>query len=841
MLKWQEADKKIERVLAILGGHYGIVNDNEYIITLFFLLIRKDELDNAAEYMDHNDFKVFMSDMIEAEMDKREISGTRRQYWEEIMTNAMPIVEKVFNDKIPQIFQTIREIDQKIIDEDFTSFFDHVLFFIGEKFDKSGKIHQLPKEVVELVERVAFAEFDENDIPLVYNPYSRCADFGVFSRSYMFNGQESEKMSYFIGIMRILAHDAEETTALHNTNPKVNWDEQEYDLILSYPPIVKFNNSSFGLTNTVNSPDHFLLENGMKSLNVKGKMILLLPNSFLYALGYEAKLKKSLLESDFIDTVVKLPENLLSSTALSLSLVVFSNYKDEFNKGKVRFIDASNCKKRDERRHRNTLTKEIYELIEQENDTDLVRKVQNTVIIENDCILLPNRYFVNQYDGVALKEFTQQIRTVNQADTQGKYIRVRNLSDNFSDARLDLSSVNEEEIPSRSIEVRESVLLLSTRWKNFKATYFEYSGEPIFVMPDIAVLKVDESIMNIDYLLHELFSNYVQEQYEAFLTGVTIPYIRKNDLMSIKVKALPLAEQELIVDYISGALEPLELKLDEKNSSELIKEKELFQEMASLKHTLGSPRQNILSGATLLLKFMEGNHKSIDALKDHFNEIYGKKITDILESIKKDVNFISQVLERGENGLILEEFPLEFISLQDLYHYLDEIDDTRYKFKISVIFAIIPNLKDFVTDTHPIEGDAGRIIEETGINGNRVLLRTLFDNILENANKHGFDEKVDSNEVKILIIPMPTIGACNIKVWNNGKPFPKGYSKEKFITKYSTKDIGTGTGLGGYDINRIVQYFGGSWVFSHEMEGEDQSNNLDDFPVQYDISFPIEL
>ena len=50
-----------------------------------------------------------------------------------------------------------------------------------------------------------------------------------------------------------------------------------------------------------------------------------------------------------------------------------------------------------------------------------------------------------------------------------------------------------------------------------------------------------------------------------------------------------------------------------------------------------------------------------------------------------------------------------------------------------------------------------------------------------------------------------------INILNNGTSFPKNMDKEKFITKYKTSDVNNGTGLGGYDINRIAEYFESEW------------------------------
>ena len=71
-----------------------------------------------------------------------------------------------------------------------------------------------------------------------------------------------------------------------------------------------------------------------------------------------------------------------------------------------------------------------------------------------------------------------------------------------------------------------------------------------------------------------------------------------------------------------------------------------------------------------------------------------------------------------------------------------------------------------------------------------------------------------------------------LEIMNNGKPFPKNYNKEKFVTKFSTANPENGSGLGGYDINRIAEYFGNP-------DWELVLDENDVFPVVFKFNFPI--
>lgn len=124
----------------------------------------------------------------------------------------------------------------------------------------------------------------------------------------------------------------------------------------------------------------------------------------------------------------------------------------------------------------------------------------------------------------------------------------------------------------------------------------------------------------------------------------------------------------------------------------------------------------------------------------------------------------------------------------------------------------------------------GEEMKTRGISINRILFRTLIDNLLTNANKYGFKSDEKGNHVFIELTEIE--GHLIMDVRNNGLPFPKNFDREKFITKYSTADSTNGSGLGGYDINRIATYF--------ENENWELSLNNDPlYPVIFRFSFPI--
>ena len=99
-------------------------------------------------------------------------------------------------------------------------------------------------------------------------------------------------------------------------------------------------------------------------------------------------------------------------------------------------------------------------------------------------------------------------------------------------------------------------------------------------------------------------------------------------------------------------------------------------------------------------------------------------------------------------------------------------------------------------------------------------LQRLFDNIINNAIRHGF---TDPNRKDYYITTFLTVDQklemFQIDVINNGNPLPKGLDKLRYGLKGEKAGKTAGTGDGGYIVRSIVEHYKGDFdVFSVETE-----------------------
>ncbi|MDP3397102.1 MAG: class I SAM-dependent DNA methyltransferase [Methanoregula sp.] len=72
-----------------------------------------------------------------------------------------------------------------------------------------------------------------------------------------------------------------------------------------------------------------------------GRMAIVLPQGALFRKGAEGKIRTKLLESDLLEAVIGLGQNLFYGTTLAACVCIFRLQKDKQHKGNVLFIDAS--------------------------------------------------------------------------------------------------------------------------------------------------------------------------------------------------------------------------------------------------------------------------------------------------------------------------------------------------------------------------------------------------------------------------------------------------------------------------------------------------------------------
>lgn len=117
------------------------------------------------------------------------------------------------------------------------------------------------------------------------------------------------------------------------------------DLIISVPPFsVRWNNQllegdprfSMGIPPR-SKADFAFLQHNLYHINNNGHALSVIANGVLFRGGKEAKIRKSMIEGGFIDSIISLPARLLLDTSIPVSIIIFSKQPVQ----NILFINAS--------------------------------------------------------------------------------------------------------------------------------------------------------------------------------------------------------------------------------------------------------------------------------------------------------------------------------------------------------------------------------------------------------------------------------------------------------------------------------------------------------------------
>ena len=218
------------------------------------------------------------------------------------------------------------------------------------------------------------------------------------------------------------------------TDPKFG-DDKPFDAIVSNPPYsVKWigkddptliNDERFapaGVLAPKSKADFAFVLHSLSYLSSKGRAAIVCFPGIFYRGGAEQKIRKYLIENNFIETVISLAPNLFYGTSISVNILVLSKSKLDNN---VQFIDASGEDFYKKETNNNILTEKhienIIDIFDSKKDIDYVSKsVTPKIIEENDYNLSVSSYVEakDTREVIDIVELNKEIKaTVEKIDT----------------------------------------------------------------------------------------------------------------------------------------------------------------------------------------------------------------------------------------------------------------------------------------------------------------------------------------------------------------------------------------------------------------------------------------
>ena len=311
---------------------------------------------------------------------------------------------------------------------DFGNFEDNEIDLFGDAYEflisnyaanagKSGGEFFTPQNVSNLIARLAI--FGQETVNKIYDPACGSGSlllqakklFGEYFSEEGFFGQEINHTTYNLARMNMFLHNINYVKfdiALGDTLLHPQYGEQKpFEAIVSNPPYsvnwigsddpTLINDDRFapaGVLAPKSKADFAFVLHSLNYLSPRGRAAIVCFPGIFYRGGAEQKIRKYLVDNNFVESVISLPPNLFYGTSIAVNILVLSKHKTE---PKTQFIDASGEDFFKKETNNNVLLPEhidrILDIFGNKKEVQYVAtSVDNAQIAENDYNLSVSSY-----------------------------------------------------------------------------------------------------------------------------------------------------------------------------------------------------------------------------------------------------------------------------------------------------------------------------------------------------------------------------------------------------------------------------------------------------------------
>jgi len=326
--------------------------------------------------------------------------------------------------------------------------YEYLMTMYASNAGKSGGEFFTPQEVGELLARIVI--MDKTSVNKVYDPC--CGSGGLLLKFAKvlgkenvrdrFFGQENNLTSYNLARINMFLHDinynkfdiAYGDTLIH----PVHWNEEPFDAIVSNPPYshpwdgknnpILINDERFapaGVLAPQSKADLAFTMHMLSWLSPIGTAAIVEFPGVLYRGGAEQKIRKYMIDNNFVDTVIQLPSDLFFGTPIATCILVLKKNKLDNN---ILFVDASN------------------ECVRNTNKNKLSEKnINNIISLLKDRKSVENKSYLATYEEIKDNDYNISVNSY--------------LKTNTEDKKIDINEVNRKlaEIVPRQQQIREEL------------------------------------------------------------------------------------------------------------------------------------------------------------------------------------------------------------------------------------------------------------------------------------------------------------------------------------------------------------------------------------------------
>lgn len=325
------------------------------------------------------------------------------------------------NSRLAAILKGVGELNFGNFEDNHIDLFGDAYEFLISNYaanaGKSGGEFFTPQQVSKLIAQLAMHK--QTSINKIYDPAAGSGSLLLQAKKQFddhiieegFYGQEINHTTYNLARMNMFLHNINYdkfNIVLGNTliDPKFG-NDKPFDAIVSNPPYsvnwigsedpTLINDDRFapaGVLAPKSKADFAFVLHALSYLSPKGRAAIVCFPGIFYRGGAEQKIRKYLVDNNFVETVISLAPNLFYGTSIAVNILVLSKHKTD---NKTQFIDASGEDFFKKVTNNNILEDKhidkIMSLFDRKENVDHITKsVDNKQIAENDYNLSVSSY-----------------------------------------------------------------------------------------------------------------------------------------------------------------------------------------------------------------------------------------------------------------------------------------------------------------------------------------------------------------------------------------------------------------------------------------------------------------
>ncbi|CDE96228.1 type I restriction-modification system M subunit [Clostridium sp. CAG:914] len=332
--------------------------------------------------------------------------------------------------------------------------YEYLMTMYASNAGKSGGEFFTPQEVGELLARIVL--IDKTEVNKVYDP---CVGSGGLLLKFAkilgkenvkqgFFGQEINLTTYNLCRINMFLHDINYNKfniARGDTliDPK-HWDDEPFDAIVSNPPYsikwagksnpLLINDERFapaGILAPESKADLAFTMHMLSWLSAKGTAAIVEFPGVLYRGGAEGKIRKYLIDNNFVDTVIQLPSDLFFGTSIATCILVLKKNKTD---NSILFVDAS------EECVRTTNKNKLSDT----NIENILSLLKNRVDVENKAIVVPNEEIAENDYNISVNSYLKTATDEVEIDIVELNKSIQEIVAKQSQVRKELDSIIQE-------------------------------------------------------------------------------------------------------------------------------------------------------------------------------------------------------------------------------------------------------------------------------------------------------------------------------------------------------------------------------------------------------------